>query len=394
MKMIRNGLALLFAVALLMTGCTGPKVPSDPPETVDNLFVNPTTAPTEANGDPTGGTDATSPTEEDVGLGHLSAGYDENTSAVSDREQTLSYAGGEVPIHQGRYVTYEGEELHVGYSFQIMGSMAKKGIGFMLILDGIPQPYRTADQEEYTYLHTFYPPTEKGGIINIEMIFTPVTGQAGDNLLMNSVYLLDPQYDPTKGAEAFRSASFGGNTQLVFTADPPQPEIPAVTERIRQLNIETQDLTSSDIFGWSAEDLQTKYSFEYSVDAGQASDMYFGVTEESGLKFHAEVFSPSMAQWRLILFIDHQPVSVLAENRMDFSVHNGQKAVIDLTLDMSGYRESAPLYAVLVCRNSYDPMMQGLQCGSSVTRSHYLSREADWNVWLDKYRTDASSLEG
>ncbi len=288
-------------------------------------------------------------------------------------------------------LVYEGEEMHTVFQMVTEGNIGNDGVGLMLLLDGIPQPYRTADQEEYAYLHTFYPPTEIGGVISIELIFTPVTGAAGDSLLLEAFQLFEPDYDPASETKGFRitDGSLCTGIQVIFNADPPEMEMPAVTERIAELSLEIQDLVSDDIAGWSAEDLQTKYSFQFSLDAAGGNDIYFGVSEDDPLHFHGEVFAPSAAQWALVLYIDNEPISVQPENIIQFSTPSGQKAVIDISLDMTGYREDAPFYAALILRNEGDSTLrEDTTCISDVTDTYYFSREESRDAWLAKYRQD------
>ncbi len=313
-------------------------------------------------------------------LGTLSMGFD-------DRSQLNE---------MGPYLVYEGGEMHIGFHFNIMGSIGNDGVGLMLILDGKPQPYRTAENEEYGYLHTFYPPTKSGGKISIELIFTPVTGVSGDNLVLQAFQLIEPDYDPAGENKGFRvtNGSTCTDTQVIFNTDPPVCDRPDITERVVDLSVQQTDLTSSDISGWSAKELQTEYSFKHQIDSSESNNMIFNISRESKLQYHAEIFSPSIVEWSLILYIDNQPVSVLPRNEIHFHTPNGKKAVIDITLDMAGYEEGSPFYAVLVVRNTRDPLVwEGTTCHTEITATRFITCEENLAAWQEKYHPDSPNSE-
>ncbi len=383
MKRITILFTVLTVILSLLSGCTGNALPTQPLETVENIFSAPIT---EHTGPPTsGGEDTTSPdmniTEPPMeNLGTLSMGFD-------DRSQLNE---------MGPYLVYEGGEMHIGFHFNIMGSIGNDGVGLMLILDGKPQPYRTAENEEYGYLHTFYPPTKSGGKISIELIFTPVTGVSGDNLVLQAFQLIEPDYDPAGENKGFRvtNGSTCTDTQVIFNTDPPVCDRPDITERVVDLSVQQTDLTSSDISGWSAKELQTEYSFKHQIDSSESNNMIFNISRESKLQYHAEIFSPSIVEWSLILYIDNQPVSVLPRNEIHFHTPNGKKAVIDITLDMAGYEEGSPFYAVLVVRNTRDPLVwEGTTCHTEITATRFITCEENLAAWQEKYHPDSPNSE-
>ncbi len=368
---------LLTLSLILLFGCANNKLPVQNSETVDNIFTAPST---DYDGSETSGnqTSPSKPPADD--LGSVSIGFDDRSHLNE----------------MGPYLVYDGGEMHIGFHFFVTGSIGNDGIGLMLILNGTPQPYRTNENEDYSYLHTFYPPNKMGGTINVELIFTPVIGKSGDNLLLQAFHLIEPDYDPTGETKGFRvtNGSTCTDTQVIFNADPPACNRPDVPERIVNLSVQEDDLTNNDISGWSAEKLQTQYSFKYTTDAAQSSNMILNVSQESILHYHAEIFSPSIVQWSLILYIDNQPISVLSENEIHFSTPNGKKAVIDITINMAGYEEGSPFYAVLVVKNARNPFIwEGTSCHTDITTSKFITCEETLLAWLKKYHPDSPNLE-
>ena len=117
MKKTRQIIPLIL-MALLLTACTPEKGPQETTQTptVENVFTQPsTTAP-----------DAPTETTEPVDLGGgLGFGFE-----TQERDS------------QGAYLTYTGGELVVPCSIDTSGNIGSKGIGVLLFVDGLPQPYK------------------------------------------------------------------------------------------------------------------------------------------------------------------------------------------------------------------------------------------------------------
>ena len=56
---------------------------------------------------------------------------------------------------------YTGGEMTLPIFLESSGRVQTVGIGILLFLDGKPQPYRLEGESEYTYLHIFYPTSNR-----------------------------------------------------------------------------------------------------------------------------------------------------------------------------------------------------------------------------------------
>lgn len=189
----------------------------------------------------------------------------------------------------GRYDIYNGGEMHITYHFDVMGGMRNFCLGLLLILDGRPQPYKTAEDASLAWMHTFIPTT---GELEIELIFTPVTGKSGDTLELSAFYVVEPDYYYRGDMSGFMQTNGTGigTTQLQFQADPPPQEELPVPERVVNQTITYTDLTSDEIIGWSPEKLQKDFSFLLTTDHISKGGWTYAVTAEDGIKVTAEVF--------------------------------------------------------------------------------------------------------
>ncbi len=365
---------MILLITLLLTGCAAAPVPSAPSilqepttaPTVGNIFTTPpTTEPPSTNPTASDPTEPTSPVYDN--LGSFSFGFMDNDQNFDEE--------------LGRFILYQGGEMHLRFRYTFTGTIGNDGVGPVLLLDGIPQPYKTAESDEYAYVHTFYPPTKLGGLIVAELIFTPVTGKAGDKLNLSVFSLMQPDHsiieEPTKPFRLTNS-ELASDAVFVMEATPGQCPLPEVTERVNALTVSTTDLTSTDTRGWSAEELQNDASFEIGFPKKQSfSYSIYNMGPDKQLHFHAEIFSPGFVQWALVVYIDNLPVTLLTENDIRFTVPAGQKVVVDMQLSMEGTDGEMPVYAALIPRNRHAPEVRRTNCDITLSNSYYLLAARD-----------------
>lgn len=359
MKRIQSiSIFLLVSICLILNGCTSQPSTADTitSQTVDNPFTQPTNSPETSE----------SPTETEAIEDPSFTGYSGNISH--------GYTDKSLTNENGLYHLYTGGELHINYSISTTGNLGDAGIGILLILDGQPQPYKTAKNDEYRYVHTFYPSAEKK--MTVELILTPVTGKEGDTLELTAFHILGPDYYPNEQVIGMMqtNGSVWSSTQLVFQATPPIENQIEVTDRIISQTIESTDLTSDDIKGWSSEDLNSEYAFTFVTDHDADAANIYGISQEKNLIVHTEVFGATSVEWSLIIYVDHKPVSVLAEHQMNFSTQNGQKTIIETVLAMDDFNGESIIYAVLFARNWRDPaVINSTNCTTEITSTYYLT---------------------
>lgn len=171
---------LALLTALLLTACapavSNPAKDTTPP-TVADIFNEPTTATTET-------TDATEPTEkaapQTVLVGSIGLGFGDEVSTDE----------------KGSYRIYSGGEMILPVKLTTSGTIAERGIGMLLFVDGKPQPYKTEAEPEYAYLHTFF---QGQGPKVYDLSFTPITGQTGEVLELYIATVLSPTYSLSEG---------------------------------------------------------------------------------------------------------------------------------------------------------------------------------------------------
>ena len=320
----------LILVALL-TACTPEKAPQETTQTptVENVFTQPSTTA------PDSPTETTAP----VGLGGgLGFGFE-----TQERDD------------QGSYLTYTGGELVAPLSIDVSGNIGSRGIGVLLFVDGLPQPY-TAEGKDYAYLHTFA--FDQPGSRVIDLSFTPVTGEAGDELECYAVPVLAPNYTYTEGIDlgfVYTSAVPVTGCRIKFQETPPAEVFPKASPRLSQPEIRKEPLSHLEIGTWTEQDLQENYEFHFyannAPDGG--SPRIYQVREDQPVKLRFELFGTPYVHYGIVFFVDNQPVAPQDGAPILVDVENGQKTVVEAQLDMTGFDTESVLYAVLVPQNYF-----------------------------------------
>ena len=260
--------------------------------------------------------------------------------------------GSDLPHNErGRYLVYEGGELHIQYKLNATGDCRNFDIGLFLFLDGQPQPYKTAETDTYSYMHTFRSTSDS----IVELIFTPVTGEAGETLELYGMFLLNPGYypgDPTGPFQTMGSSSV--STQLIYEATPDPLELPDIPQRAVTQTVQYEDLSASEIAGWSSEDLELGWKYTLKVNGSDSGVYSYNIENDSLLRLRLEIWGNPYTQYGIVFFIDHTPVTV-DPNQMAFvSTPNGKKAVVEAEIDMSDFEGETVVFAAVVTRNFFE----------------------------------------
>lgn len=118
----------------------------------------------------------------------------------------------------------------------------------------------------------------------------------------------------------------------------------------------------------------------------ESSYNIYSISKEKPLTIYAEVFGAPTVDWSLILYIDHQPVSVKPENMINFNNQSGRKTLIECTLDLSDFDGESIFYAVLYVRNWREPeVSSGTNCSTWITSTYYLTDAGNLQEMGQKY---------
>lgn len=325
-------LTLVLCLLVSSSGCSNAPLETSP-SAVENIFTVPET------------------TTPDTDTGKLDLNEWQNTwpSIVG---MGLGFDGLERDENDYGYYVYDGGELSAQIYLKTRGC-SEIGAGVFVFLDGQIQPYRTADSETYSYMHTFY---QEDGVPTVHDIYlTPVAGQMGDVLEMQVVGITWPDFflDMGRVVSQHTSGTTGSGAYLIYEASPPQLQMPEVSDRLVRYTVEHCDLTSSEIDGWTAEKMRDEYEYHYYLDGVKDGGNIYSFNADDSVEFRYEIWGNIEGSFGFVLFVDNQPVSVSQEDIIHFTNENGKKTVITIQLDLSDFDGSSVIYGVLLGRNYF-----------------------------------------
>jgi len=328
---MKRAIICIIATVFLLSGCSfqQPEATNQPQETVADIFTTPPTAPEDATAAATESGGEAVPT----------------TPGLPERD---------LPIRQGlgfvdQEMTYTGGEIHVPLEISTQG-YANIGLGIRLFVDGQPQPYKTTFDDTVRYMHAFY---QDDMVQTYDLIFTPVTGKAGETVEVHAMSINDPTFFFGDGLNGFRHThgSLKVSSLLTFEQTPPEQDLPEVEEILMNWSSTTREATDQEVGGWTDEQLEGEIAYRFLVNGDEATGGYFGFSAEDTLKLHYEVWGSPFVNYSFVIYADNQPVSILPENRMDVEIKNGQVTVIDAELSLADFDGSRVINAALVPRN-------------------------------------------
>lgn len=318
--------SILFMILLLATtGCAqeGQQLPASV-ETVSNMF--------------------TRPSEEPIQNADDAVGFQPYSFFSHSFEQDA--------------LTYEGGELRV--SFRCTGEIGSS-IGYVLILDGQPQPYKLSEDGEYSYMHTI---TMRKEFAAFEFIFQPITGSIGETLELCAININDPEHRiSVDGIAGYKHTQ--GSIPVVatidFLAEPSAADFPDVSNSIANISAEYIDVAEKDMAGWNDEDLRSRSEYIISVNGSNSSSTFWGVSTTEPIQIHLEIWGNPNARFGVIFFLNGEPVLPQESNLLLVDNEQGKKTVIDVQLDPVERADESVLYVMIVCRNIYEIYDDGIQ---------------------------------
>lgn len=255
------------------------------------------------------------------------------------------YRGDVLKDENGRsYIEYTGGELCIPYRIKTNRVPESQTVGLLVFVDGQPQPYKTSENDDYQYMHRLF-----SGNIGIEedLIFTPITGQAGDTLRVSILCLANPdEYHSPDGIQIpLWGWTFAYGIQLRYQATPSNPPQVSVMERANSISIrqeEAPELTNS----WSEEELESRIGFRlYVNDAFQGT--LRSVDRSKPLRLRLMMWGSDVDSYVATFYVNHQPITVKPENLTTVRNQSGCRTIIETEVDISDLTGNVLVYAMV-----------------------------------------------
>ncbi len=249
-----------------------------------------------------------------------------------------------------RTFTYTGGTLKLPYYAE--GSGLGANCGFLLFLDGIPQPYRIESEGSCAYLHrlSLTDSIRKDFSFYLE----PVTGKAGETLTLTILSLTPQSFEGIKELPLGASQNFLENyVTLAFETDavPTQPAENSNASILRSLSISEEELTPESIDSYLSDGTGTPAASvsELSTQVYQNCSLSEDKTELS----HILLGHPGV-RYRTTLFLDYVPLWYEGSCCVDRNLKSGLASRLNVRLN-SGASDRIHILSVLsVPRNASD----------------------------------------
>ena len=249
---------------------------------------------------------------------------------------------------------YDGGEFRLDYCFSLTGKMDT--VGFLLFLDGQPQPYKVNDTTaEYEYCHSF--PAEEDQ--SFSFLFEPVTGSAGDTLALTVVSITNPDFQPdmeSTSSYGWYHKTLDSHIELRFNVDAPtaHSDLPPVQEIFSQSEAREEKVTARYVenelpkYGWGGVSMDTLDSgiyYTFSCDGGITYDNLL-VSAPVPLRF--TMCGTAGTSYSIAFFLDHRPVKLDEGACRSITLSKGSVMELEAVIDPDKLGQFNTFYCVAV----------------------------------------------
>lgn len=291
----------------------------------------------------------------------------------------VSIAGQVRTDELGSYLTYEGGQMHLQLQIHIT-DLPDKDFGIHLYIDGQPQPYCTSEDETVRYMHKF--PSMNGENFTAELVFIPTTGQEGDMLEIGFILVANPDYfidDSWAGVTMSDWSGMGLTLRMKYLADPPAQKYPELLDSMTHISQQYTDLTSYEAEMFASGEYQKEVEYGIYVNGQKSFGYLFSVADDDELEVQFELKGSDIADFGLVMYLNHEPVSIDEDDIVYVSTKNGKKVTVTAWIDLTGFDGEGVFYAVIVPRN-YRTDQLGGSCLLTLLGPYYLSGAESANV--------------
>lgn len=259
---------------------------------------------------------------------------------------------------------YDGGEVNLEYEVTAEGEA--KNVGFLLFLDGVPQPYKINDTNgSYEYMHNLKL-TKDNEPVNYNFIFTPITGKKGDtvNLTVTSIYFPEfiPNMKDTSSYGLYHSI-LPVEIPMKFNKDTNELDSSLYSQRsyLSDTQISTYPITNEFI----KNELSSMYKVitEEDLKSDILTKIYYNgnqvmsnlkVEENEKMHITYKICGVPGAKYKTTFYINHHPIANDELISFNTTIEKGKVCVIDAEIDINQLNDLNTFYAISVPTNSKD----------------------------------------
>lgn len=257
---------------------------------------------------------------------------------------------------------YNGGELKIDY--RVAASGKAKNVGFLVFVDGKPQPYKfNTSESSYAYMHIF---DLKGDDQDtpFAFVFTPITGKKGDTLHVSIASVYNPAFIP----DMKETASYGGyqttlelGRALIFNKDADELDVSLIPrqEVLSDVRLSIEPVTQQLLekhSGFETVDMEALDKNVYSelhVDGAVRLDSY-QVKKSGTLRVTFKQFGHPGMRYRNTFYFNHEALASKDGISFETALTKGDVAVVDVDIDLEKLKDFNTFYVVSVPLNAED----------------------------------------
>ena len=239
--------------------------------------------------------------------------------------------------------TYDGGEFRLDYRFSLTGKMDT--VGFLLFLDGQPQPYKvnepTAEDQTFSFL------------------FEPVTGSTGDTLALTVVSITNPDFQPdmeSTSSYGWYHKTLESCVELKFNVDAPaaHSDLPPVREIFSQSEVREEKATAQYVenelpqYGWGGVSMDTLDSGIYYTFSCDGGIVYDNLRVSAPVTLRFTMCGTAGTSYSIAFFLDHQPVKFDESTSCSVTLSKGGVMELEAVIAPDMLGDFNTLYCVAV----------------------------------------------
>ena len=253
---------------------------------------------------------------------------------------------------------YEGGELEIPYTMN--GSGICTSVGFLVYVNGMPQPYMIKDtEEEYKYMHIIE--GDENQDVDFTISFIPIIGEAGDKVSLRIGSIANPSFIP----DMVNTFDYGmshntieANYDILFQKD--AEKVPKVDDNLCLLKTSYKQNTEIDkeemeyMTGETKPDLETSVYEDLKID--EDSMLLDRKSNISGkVKVHVTyiIMGHPGVKYRVCFYLNHQLLTEESGEVYELELATGKMSILEFDMDVSQVTD-ASFYAVAVPVNAED----------------------------------------
>ena len=250
--------------------------------------------------------------------------------------------------------SYDGGEFRLDYRFSLTGKMDT--VGFLLFLDGQPQPYKVNDTTaEYEYCHSFPAKEDQ----SFSFLFEPVTGSTGDTLALTVVSITNPDFQPdmeSTSSYGWYHKTLDSHIELKFNADAPtaRSDLPPVREIFSQSEVQEEKVTAQYVenelpkYGWGGVSMDTLDSGIFYTLSYDGGIVYDNLCISTPVTLQYTMCGTAGTNYSIAFFLDHQPVKLDENTSCSVTLSKGGVMEIEAVIDPDKLGQFNTFYCVAV----------------------------------------------